>query len=232
MPVRSQRMFAERTFFFDKAKMDQIRATCTKKNVRGLSSGRWRTNDGAGRKNQKGALDLSRAGELAVYTLLRNMYAVDSSTRNWSVGPPDFSRRSQEERDKGDIPVYYGWDTFWVEVKTATNRMGRHNRKNTCKVASTLGYTFQKQIWCYKKRCRVLTATFDETSDDHAKANRRLLVGCVGTYSKCGGAHITVSSGTFLLPVSECKWARRNYYAKGDADLKMVHYDHQFMLES
>ena len=63
------------------------------------------------------------------------MYAVDSSTRNWSVGPPDFSRRSQEERDKGDIPVYYGWDTFWVEVKTATNRMGRHNRKNTSKPA-------------------------------------------------------------------------------------------------
>lgn len=227
--VNSQRMFAERTFFFDRAQMDRIRATCTKENVRGLSSGRWRTNDGKGREDQQGTLDLSRAGELGVFTMLRNMYGADSATRNWTVGPPDFSRRSQEDRDRGDIPVYYGWDTFWVEVKTATNRLGRHNRRNASRVARTSGYTFQKQIWCYKKRCRVLTATFDKTSDNYAQANRRLLVGCVGTYSKCGGAYITVSRGTFLLPVSECNWARRNYYAKGDADLKMVHHDQQFM---
>lgn len=224
-----QTVFRERTFVFSKQDMDAIRATCTEENVHGLSSGRWKTNDGNSRKNHKGSLDLSRAGELATHLLLCKIYAEDNTGATWSVGRPDFSRRPKGHRDRGDIQVEYGWDSFWVEVKTTTNNKGPHTLKNCNRVAKENGYTFQKQIWDKKLRRRVLTATFDPEHEDYKRANSRLLVGCVGTYTRDGGAVITVSSGTFLLPVSECKWARRNYYADGDEDLKMVHHDQKFI---
>ena len=201
--------------------MDAIRATCTDTNVHGLSSGR--------RKTHKGTLDLSRAAELAVYTMLSKLYAEDPSTVNWTVGRPDFSRRPKGKKDRGDIPIDWGWDIDWVEVKLATNNQGPHTLKVVNRVARNKGYTFQKQIWSKKKQCRVLTPTFNPKSPNYEKSNARLLVGCVGTYLKNGGAMITVSKGTFLLPVSQCVWARRKYYAKGDEDLKMVHYDTNFI---
>lgn len=223
-----QTVFHERTFTFSKSAMDAIRATCTEDNVHGLSSGRWKTNDGKSRKTQKGTLDLSRAGEIAVYTILSNIFAKDPSTVNWTVGRPDFSRRPKGQKDRGDIPIDWGWGVEWVEVKTTTN-WGAHNLENCTRTAMNKGYTFQKQIWCKKNKCRVLTPTFDPNSKNYKKSNARKLVGCVGTYLKNGGAMITVSNGTFMLPVSQCVWARRRYYAEGDEDLKMVHYETKFI---
>lgn len=223
-----QTVFRERTFRFSRAEMDAIRATCTDSNVHGLSSGRWKTNDGKSRKTQKGTLDLSRAGELAVYTLLSKLYAEDPSTVNWTVGRPDFSRRPKGQKDRGDIPIDWGWDVDWVEVKTTTN-WGYHSLRNCTRTAMNKGYSFQKQIWNKKKKGYVLTPTFNPKSPDYERSNARLLVGCVGTYLRDGGAMITVSKGTFLLPVSQCVWARRRYYAKGEEDRKMVHYETKFI---
>lgn len=223
-----QTVFRERTFRFTKAEMDAIRATCTEDNVHGLSSGRWKTNDGKSRKTTMGTLPLSRAGELAVHILLSKLYAEDASAVNWTVGRPDFSRRPKGQKDRGDIPIDSGWDVDWVEVKTTTN-WGYHSLRNCTRTAMNNGYSFQKQIWEKKKKCYELTATFDPDHEDYEKSNARLLVGCVGTYMRDGGAMITVSNGTFLLPVSQCVWARRRHYAKGEENLKMVHYETKFI---
>ena len=234
LPTHSVRMthrenkFWTRTFKFSKAQFDRIRATCTEDNVRGLNSGRWRTNDGNSRRNHKGTLDLARAGELAVESLISHMIRTQPNLRHWTVGSPDFTLRPMGEQDRGDIPINRGHGPEMIEVKTTTNK-GAHNLHNCTRTARRNGYSFQKQIWNYRQNCRVLTATFDPNSDNYASANARLLVGCVGTYSKDGGAMITVSDSTFLLPVSECKWAPRRYYARGDEDLKAVHYDTKFI---
>lgn len=209
-----KRIFEERTFHFGKAQMDEIRETC--KDVLSLSNGRWHSNDPRRRKDQLHTLDLARAGEMAVYTLLR------LTKPKWVVHPPDFTRREKGKRDRGDIRVDIGKKTYWVEVKTTTNRWGRHNRRNVTAVASKLGYVFQKLIRVRGKM--VLTPTFDKKSPRHKKANERLLVGCVGTYMN-GGCSITVSRESFLLPVSECKWQRLRKYDEGEEDLKMAHCD-------
>lgn len=225
--ARDRKLFKNRTFHFSKAQMDAIRTTCDDDNVHGLTSGRWRTNDSKRRKNTKGTLDLSRAGELAAYTVIRDYYASNKDTAHYVVSPPDFSLRSEGEYDMGDVPINTGWKTMYSEVKTTTNRMGRHTREVVNRVGRELGYTFQKQKWNDDTQCRELTATFNPASRWYRSANARLLVGCVGTYKRDGGAVITVSNGTFLLPVSQCKWERRNRYDEGDEDLKMVHRDMQ-----
>lgn len=212
-------MFQERTFHFDKAKMDAIRSTCTKENVSSLNNGRWKSNDPKSRKNQMHTLDLARAGELAVYTLLKQA--------GWDVGKPNFGRREKGQYDCGDIPIFTGTETLWVEVKTTTNRKGAHNKRNVNRVASKYGYTFQRLIWNKWKRRMVLTPTFNPRSPYHEKAKQRLLVGCIGTYTRDGGCSITVSNGTFLLPVGQCTWKRLNHYAEGEEELKMVHHDLQ-----
>ena len=219
-----RKVYLKRTFHFTKEEMDSIRSTCTKENVHGLSGGRWKTNDSKSRKDTKGTLDLSRAGELAAYTVVRDYYASNPSTSHYVVSPPDFSRRRKGQYDKGDIPVYTGWKNKYVEVKLITNRMGPHTRDTVNRVARKFGYTFQKQVENKKGR-RILTPTFNPRSRKYHRANARLLVGCVGTYRYDGGATVTVSKGTFLLPVYKCKWERRNHYDEGDEDLKMVHRD-------
>ena len=214
-------VFYNRTFRFSKEKMEQIRSTCTHDQVSSLSNGRWHTNDPKSRKDHVHTLDLARAGEIAVYTLLK------STVMEWTVGEPNFERRGRGEYDQGDIPLYHGAETQWVEVKTTTNRKGPHNKRNVNRVAKEYGYTFQKLIWSKWKQRMVLTPTFNKRSAYHAKANNRLLVGCIGTYTEDGGCYITVSKGTFLLPVAQCSWKRLNHYAEGEEDLKMVHHDIQ-----
>lgn len=216
--VKRRSMFQERTFHFDKEKMDAIRSTCTNENVSSLNNGRWKSNDPKSRKNQMHTLDLARAGEIAVYTLLK---------QEWDVGKPNFGRREKGEYDCGDIPIFTGTETLWVEVKTTTNRKGAHNKRNVNRVARDYGYTFQRLIWNKWKQKMVLTPTFNKRSPYHEKANKRLLVGCIGTYTRDGGCSITVSNGTFLLPVGKCTWKRLNHYAEGEEELKMVHHDIQ-----
>lgn len=213
-------VFYERTFHFNNEKMDQIRSTCTNENVSSLTNGRWKTNDPKRRKNHMHTLDLARAGEIAVYTLLSN------GNPQWTVGEPNFGRREKGQYDYGDIPIDTGTETLWVEVKTTTNR-GKHNKRNVNRVAREYGYTFQKLIWNKWKKKMVPTPTFNPRSPYHERANKKLLVGCIGTYTKDGGCSITVSKGTFLLPVAQCNWKRLNHYAEGEEDLKMVHHDIQ-----
>ena len=105
--------------------------------------------------------------------------------------------------------------------------MGAHNKRNVNRVANKYGYTFQKLIWSNWKNRMVLTPTFNPRSPYHKRANSKLLVGCVGTYHKNGACSITVSNGTFLLPVGQCNWERLNHCAEGEEDLKMVHHDIQ-----
>ena len=223
--VQHKSTFRERTIRFNATKMEEIRSTCTHNQVSGLSNGRWRTNDPKSRKNQVHTLDLARAGEIAAYTILRMTLARQHP--EWTVGEPDFSPRKKGQHDCGDIPIDTGDEILWVEVKTTTNRRGAHNKKNVNAVARSLGYTFQKMIFSKWKNKMVLTPTFNAKSPYHEKAKKRLLIGCIGTYTKNGGCSITVSKGTFMLPVAQCTWERLNHYAEGEEDLKMVHKDMQ-----
>lgn len=220
--VVERNTFYERTFHFNKEKMDQIRSTCKRDNVTSLANGRWKSNDPKSRKNHKHTLDLSRAGEIAVYTLLKNSLG----TKHLAVGTPNFARRQEGKYDQGDIPIYTT-RTLWVEVKTTTNRKGAHNKRNVNRVAREYGYTFQRLIWNKWKKKMVPTPTFNKRSPYHKRASEKLLVGCIGTYTEDGGCSITVSKGTFMLPVAQCQWKRLNHYAKGEEDLKMVHHDTQ-----
>lgn len=223
--VKRKSVFQERTIYFNKQEMDEIRKTCTNENVSSLTNGRWETNDPKSRKDHIHTLDLARAGELAVYTVLCAVLSV--SHPEWVIGRPNFARRENGQYDYGDIPIDTGTERRWVEVKTTTNRKGAHNKKNVNRVAREYGYTFQKLIWNKWKKKMVPTPTFNPRSPYHKRANSKLLVGCVGTYLKNGGAMITVSQGTFMLPVGQCKWKRLNRYAKGEEELKMVHHDPQ-----
>ena len=157
--VVRRNVFYERTFHFNKEKMDEIRSTC--KDVCSLKNGRWKSDDPKSRKNHLHTLDLARAGEIAVYTVLKQSY---------NVGKPDFALR--KGYDYGDIPIYTGTDTLWVEVKTATNRKGAHNKRNVNRVARELGYTFQRLIWNKWKKKMVLTPTFNPRSPFHERANK------------------------------------------------------------
>jgi hypothetical protein len=218
--IVERNVFYKRTFRFDKTKMDQIRSTCSYKNVCSLNNGRWQSNDPKSRKNHVHTLDLARAGEIAVYTLLSK-----TLDPKWTVEEPNFGRRQGGQYDQGDICIHNSTETLWVEVKTTTNRRGAHTKRNVNRVAMENGYTFQKLIWNKWKQKMVLTPTFNKNSPYHGKANKRLLVGCIGTYTDDGGCSITVSKGTFLMPVGQCMWKRLNHFAEGEGDLKMVHHD-------
>ena len=220
-------MFRQNTVYFSKEDMVEIRKHCTEEQVSSLTNGRWKTNDPRSRTNQVHTLDLGRAGELAAAIVVKKAVANDPNMCHWKVGNPSFTWRGEGEYDKGDIPIDTEKGRVWIEVKTTTNRKGAHNKKNVNRVAREYGYTFQKLIWNKWKKKMVPTPTFNPRSPYHKRANSKLLVGCVGTYLKNGGAMITVSQGTFMLPVGQCKWKRLNRYAKGEEELKMVHHDPQ-----
>ena len=67
--VKRRSMFQERTFHFDKAKMDAIRSTCTIENVSSLSNGRWKSNDPKSRQEPNAhARSGTRGGTCSLYS--------------------------------------------------------------------------------------------------------------------------------------------------------------------
>lgn len=222
---RSRENMEERTFHFNQQQLRHIRAGCVPDKIASLANGRWKTNDPKRRQNTVHTLDLGRAGEIAAYSLLKVVLALDPETAHWKVGAPSFERRAGHSHDRGDLPIDTGSQTLWVEVKTTTNRKGAHTREHINAVARDMGYTFQRLIWDKRKHRMKLTPTFNKRSKYYKNATSRLLVGCIGTYTKGGGCSITVSKSTFLLPVAQCKWEELLISDSGEEGLKRVHKD-------
>ena len=110
----------QRTIYFNKQEMDEIRKTCTNENVSSLTNGRWETNDPKSRKDHIHTLDLARAGELAVCSAVLCYL----SATEW-MGRPNFAREEWTIRLWWHTHRYWYWKTMG-QVKTTTNRKGVH----------------------------------------------------------------------------------------------------------